>query len=72
MERAVTLAAARLADDPEGLAEMHDPGDAVDCPHHAAEGEEMGLEIVDLEQRRSRPGGRSAARFFDRLCLIQE
>ena len=64
MERAVTLAAARLADDPEGLAGIDGRGNAVDRPHHPAGGEEMGLQMVDFEERRARlSAGRSGYRF---------
>ena len=44
------LAAAGLADQPDRLARLDVDGDAVDGPDDAVAGEEVGLEIVDLEQ----------------------
>jgi hypothetical protein len=50
-ERRDRLPAARLADDSERLALVDLEADAVDGPDHAVAREEMGAQIVDLEQR---------------------
>jgi hypothetical protein len=71
MESAVTLLPhPDSPTDPQGFAGIDAPGDAVDRPHHPAGGEEMGLQIVDLEQRFGRRRSRIAKRPFDRLCVI--
>src|SRR5207244_8737061 len=45
------LAAARLAHDAEGLARIEVEADAVDRLHHAVVGEELRLQVLDLEDR---------------------
>ncbi len=57
-----TLAAARLADDADGLAGKDLEGDAVDRASDAVLVEEVGPEITDLEQRRDHTSLTCAAR----------
>ena len=61
-ERADRLAAAGLADERDGLALAHVPGDTVDRAHDAAARHEVRLEIFNLEEGAHR--GRSIARSF--------
>ena len=49
-----------LADDAEGLALVHLEADAVDGLHHAAAQVQMGLQVLDFQQRRC---GQSCLRF---------
>src|SRR5207237_611381 len=58
-QRGDALAAARLADDRQGLARHHVERDAVDRAHHAVAGEEPGLQIGDFEEW---PAGRHDGR----------
>ena len=52
-KRGDALAGARFADDAERLAGRDREADAVDRAHHALVGEELGLEVADLEDRAS-------------------
>jgi hypothetical protein len=70
-ERSDALAAARLADAPQDLADARLPGDPVDRAHGTGAGEEMGPQIDNLEQRRRRGCAVLAARVFDRIYIIQ-
>ena len=54
-------------DYPERLSGGDAVGHAIDRPHGAGGGEEMRLQIVDLEQRARRRCGRTAARRLDLL-----
>ena len=71
-QRGDAFAAAALADHAQDLSGAHVVGDSVHRPHHPGGGEEMGLQIVDLEQRFCLRRARICGRPRDRLQIIQE
>src|SRR5262249_21780203 len=68
-QRGDALAASGLADDPQGLATPHAIGHTVDRPDDPGGSKEMRLQVIDLENSRTRLRVGCCTSLLDGCCL---